>query len=65
MAFRPLRQELAPHPSAGLTPAGLAALLAGAETGDLTAQAALAEDMEEFQSAPANYGGRIYPGRCD
>lgn len=46
-AFRPLRQELAPHPSLGLTPQRLAALLAGAETGDLTAQAALAEDMEE------------------
>lgn len=46
-AFRPLRQELAPHPSVGLTPARLAALLAGAESGELTAQAALAEDMEE------------------
>lgn len=47
LAFRPLRQELAPHPSLSLTPQRLAALLAGAETGDLTAQAALAEDMEE------------------
>lgn len=46
-AFRPLRQQLAPHPGVGLTPELLAALLAGAETGYLTAQAALAEDMEE------------------
>lgn len=46
-AFTRLRQEVAAHPSRGLTPEKLGALLAGAERGDLTAQAELAEDMQE------------------
>lgn len=46
-AFARLRQERDPHPSRGLTPVTLAALLDAAERGDLAAQAALAEDMQE------------------
>lgn len=46
-AFARLRQTRDAHPSRGLTPAGLGALLDGAERGDLAAQAYLAEDMEE------------------
>lgn len=42
-----LHQEFANHPSRGLTPPKLAAILASAEQGDLVAQAELGEDMEE------------------
>lgn len=42
-----LHQEFADHPSRGLTPAKLAQVMEQAEQGDLTAQARLAEDMEE------------------
>lgn len=45
--FARLRQEVASHPSRGLTPEKLASLLTGAERGDLVAQAELAEDIEE------------------
>lgn len=43
----PIRQEFDRHPSRGLTPAKLSALLKRAEEGDLVGQAELAEDMEE------------------
>jgi len=42
-----LHREFAEHPSRGLTPARLARIFEDAEQGDLTAQAQLAEDMEE------------------
>lgn len=42
-----LHQEFANHPSRGLTPPKLAAILEAAEHGDLAAQAELGEDMEE------------------
>lgn len=42
-----LHQEFANHPSRGLTPSKLAAILAAAEQGDLVSQAELGEDMEE------------------
>ncbi len=42
-----VRQEFETHPSRGLTPARLAAILSSAEGGDLAEQADLAEDMEE------------------
>lgn len=42
-----LQREFAEHPSRGLTPARLAGIFEDAENGDLTAQAQLAEDMEE------------------
>ncbi len=42
-----LYSEFADHPTRGLTPAKLARLYEDAEQGDLTAQARLAEDMEE------------------
>lgn len=42
-----LRQEFEDHPSRGLKPAKLAAILEAAEQGDLTAQNNLFEDMEE------------------
>lgn len=42
-----LRRELATHPSQGLTPARLYAILQEAERGDLRGQHALAADMEE------------------
>lgn len=42
-----LRRELASHPSRGLTPAKLARILDEAEAGNIRAQAALFEDMEE------------------
>lgn len=42
-----LGREWQTHPSRGLTPAKLAQILDQAELGDLTAQADLAEDMEE------------------
>jgi phage gp29-like protein len=42
-----LRREYSAHPSRGLTPPILARLLESAEQGDMTAQAQLAEDMEE------------------
>ncbi len=42
-----LHRELADHPTRGLTPAKLARLYEDAEGGDLTAQARLAEDMQE------------------
>lgn len=42
-----LSSEYADHPTRGLSPAKLAALYLNAEQGDLTAQAQLAEDMEE------------------
>jgi len=42
-----LHREFANHPSRGLTPARIARILEAAEQGDLTAQAELAEDMEE------------------
>ncbi len=42
-----LYSEFADHPTRGLTPAKLARLYEDAEQGDLTAQAQLAEDMEE------------------
>ena len=42
-----LQHDFAEHPSVGLTPARLAALLEDAERGDIAAQAELMEDMEE------------------
>jgi phage gp29-like protein len=42
-----LRRELAEHPSEGLTPARLYAILRDAEAGDLRAQHELGADMEE------------------
>jgi phage gp29-like protein len=42
-----VRQEFETHPSRGLTPARLAAILSSAEGGNLAEQADLAEDMEE------------------
>lgn len=42
-----LHQEFANHPTRGLTPPKLAAILEAAEQGDLVAQAELGEDMEE------------------
>lgn len=42
-----LRSEYSDHPTRGLTPAGLARLYAEAEQGQMTAQAELAEDMQE------------------
>ncbi|MBI2313574.1 MAG: DUF935 domain-containing protein [Betaproteobacteria bacterium] len=42
-----LRLEYATHPSRGLTPQRLAAILEGAEAGELSAQADLFADMEE------------------
>lgn len=42
-----LRTEFQDHPTRGLTPSKLARLYEDAEQGDLTAQARLAEDMEE------------------
>ncbi|WP_429885370.1 DUF935 domain-containing protein [Geoalkalibacter halelectricus] len=42
-----LHREFAEHPSRGLTPAKLARIFEDAESGDLIAQAQLAEDMEE------------------
>ena len=42
-----LHKHYAAHPSRGLTPAKLAAILLRAEHGDLIAQCELAEDMEE------------------
>lgn len=42
-----LHSEYQDHPTRGLTPARLARLYEDAEQGDLTAQARLAEDMEE------------------
>lgn len=42
-----LQQEMQSHPTRGLTPSKLARILDQAETGDLTAQFELFEDMEE------------------
>lgn len=42
-----LRREFAEHPSAGLTPPKLAAILKSAEEGDIIQQCYLAEDLEE------------------
>lgn len=42
-----LRREFAEHPSSGLTPATLAAILTNAEHGNLLEQCYLAEDIEE------------------
>lgn len=42
-----LHRQYADHPSSGLTPGRLAALMRDAEQGDLKAQCELAEDMEE------------------
>ena len=42
-----LHREFAEHPSKGLTPAGLYAILEAAEQGDLSRQHALFQDMEE------------------
>lgn len=42
-----LHQEVAGHPSRGLTPSKLAAILDAAEQGDIVAQYELFEDMEE------------------
>jgi len=43
----PLKQHFSEHPSQGLTPPKLAAIMRSAEQGDLIAQCELAEDMEE------------------
>ncbi|SHO58785.1 DUF935 domain-containing protein [Vibrio quintilis] len=43
----PLHRQFADHPSSGITPSKLAALMRHAEQGDLKAQCELAEDMEE------------------
>ena len=45
--FASLKREFANHPSRGLTPRGLAAILESAEQGDLIEQANLFLDMEE------------------
>ena len=42
-----LQRELQSHPTRGLTPSKLARILDAAETGDMTAQFELFEDMEE------------------
>jgi len=42
-----LRREFAEHPSRGLTPMTLAAIMTDAEQGNLLAQCYLAEDVEE------------------
>jgi len=42
-----LKRDLAEHPTRGLTPAKLHAIMEGAESGDLMAQSDLFEDMEE------------------
>ena len=42
-----LHQDIAGHPSRGLTPPKLARILAGAEQGDIRAQCDLFQDMEE------------------
>jgi phage gp29-like protein len=42
-----LQRELQTHPTRGLTPSRLAQILDAAETGDMTAQSDLFEDMEE------------------
>lgn len=42
-----LQREIAGHPARGLTPARIARILDEAETGDITAQCELFEDMEE------------------
>lgn len=42
-----LHEEFADHPSSGLTPAKLAAILKAAEGGDIKAQCELFQDMEE------------------
>ena len=42
-----LHQDIAGHPSRGLTPPKLARILAGAEQGDISAQCDLFDDMEE------------------
>ena len=53
-----LHREFAEHPSRGLTPAGLYAILQAAEQGDLTRQHALFQDMEEKDAQIASDLGK-------
>lgn len=53
-----LKRELAQHPSRGLTPARLYALLEAAEQGDLVGQHALFADMEEKDAQIASDLGK-------
>ncbi|MFN3881924.1 MAG: DUF935 domain-containing protein [Nitrincola lacisaponensis] len=69
-----LKQHFAEHPSSGLTPVRLAAILRDAERGDLISQCELAEDLEEKDGhifselqkrklAMLNLTGRVAPPR--
>ncbi|WP_422099102.1 DUF935 domain-containing protein [Variovorax sp.] len=53
-----LRRELQSHPTRGLTPSKLAAILDAAENGDLVAQFELFEDMEEKDAHIASEMGK-------
>lgn len=53
-----LQRELQSHPTRGLTPSRLAQILDAAETGDLTAQFDLFEDMEEKDGHIASEMGK-------
>ncbi|GAO72681.1 DUF935 domain-containing protein [Comamonas sp. E6] len=53
-----LQRELQSHPTRGLTPSKLAAILDAAEQGDLTAQFDLFEDMEEKDGHIASEMGK-------
>ena len=53
-----LHREFAEHPSRGLTPAGLYAILEAAEQGDLSRQHALFQDMEEKDAQIASELGK-------
>lgn len=53
-----LHREFAEHPSKGLTPAGLYAILEAAEQGDLSRQHALFADMEEKDAQIASDLGK-------
>lgn len=53
-----LHREFAEHPSRGLTPAGLYAILQAAEQGDLSRQHALFQDMEEKDAQIASDLGK-------
>lgn len=53
-----LHREFSEHPSRGLTPAGLYAILQAAEQGDLSRQHALFQDMEEKDAQIASDLGK-------
>lgn len=56
--YAQLRNEFAEHPSRGLTPSRLAAILDAAENDDITAQCDLFEDMEEKDGHIASEMGK-------